>query len=199
MERVVEMVKTRMDLTGMLFGRLEVIRQAEDYINPKGVHCAQWECKCTCGNPNSIVVSAAHLKNGHTQSCGCLNAEAHIHHNSYDLSGEYGIGYIGDKKFLFDKEDYDLIQKYTWYMDKDGYIVSDTYDEHAKLHRLVMKPNPDLDVDHIHGNKTRHDNRKTNLRICTRTIWHIYKFGFIYTCKSKFFNSKKYKLNCGRR
>lgn len=163
------MVKVRKDLAGMFFGKLEVLCQAEDYINPKGVHYAQWECKCICGNPNKVIVSAAHLKNGHTQSCGCLNIESHIHYNKYDLSGEYGIGYIGNKEFFFDKEDYNLIKRYTWYIDKYGYIVSDTFSKHTKLHRLIMNPDSELDVDHIHGNKTRHDNRKSNLRICTRS------------------------------
>jgi hypothetical protein len=107
------MVKVRKDLTGEIFGRLLVICQAEDYVNPKGVHYAQWECQCNCGNPNHIIINASHLKNGHTQSCGCLNVEAHIHGNKYDLSGEYGIGYIGDEEFWFDKEDYDSIKKYT--------------------------------------------------------------------------------------
>lgn len=162
------MVKVRKDLTGEVFGRLLVICQAEDYVNPKGVHFARWECLCSCGNPSHIIVSAAHLKNGHTQSCGCLNVEANINGNSYDLSGEYGIGYIGDEEFWFDKEDYDLIKKYTWYKDKDGYIVSDTHKSHTKLHRLILNPDPSLDVDHIYGNKTRHDNRKSNLRVCTR-------------------------------
>lgn len=162
------MVKVRKDLTGETFGRLFVICQAEDYINPKGVRFAQWECRCNCGNPNHIIVNAAHLKNGHTQSCGCLNVEANINGNSYDLSGAYGIGYIGDEEFWFDKEDYDLIKKYTWYKDNDGYIVSDTHKRRTKLHRLILNPEPSLDVDHIYGNKTRHDNRKSNLRICTR-------------------------------
>ncbi len=163
------MVKVRKDLTGKVFGRLTVIRQAEDYVNPKSVHFAQWECKCSCGNPNSIIVSASHLKNGHTQSCGCLNIESHIHGNTYNLSGEYGIGYIGNDEFWFDKEDYDVIKKYTWYKDKDGYIVSDTHKNRTKLHRLILRPDSEFDVDHIHGNKTRHDNRKSNLRICTRS------------------------------
>lgn len=169
------MVKVREDMTGWRMSehgitdsRLTVIRQAEDYINPKGRHFAQWECICDCGNPNHIIVNAAHLKDGHTLSCGCLNIEAHIHGNGYDLSGEYGIGYIGNEEFWFDKEDYDLIKKYTWCKNKDGYIVSETHNRHIKLHRLILNPNPELDVDHIGGNKTRHDNRKSNLRVCTR-------------------------------
>lgn len=170
------MVKVRSDMTGWKMSehgfpksRLIVIKQAEDYVNPKGVHYAQWECKCKCGNPEHIIVSASHLKDGHTQSCGCLNIEAHIHGNNYDLSGDYGIGYIGDEEFWFDKEDYDLIKNYTWYKDRDGYIVSDTHNLRTKLHRLILNPSKEFDIDHIHGNKTRHDNRKSNLRICTRS------------------------------
>ena len=162
------MVKVRKDLTGMEFGRLIVLCQAEDYINPKGIHFARWECKCKCGKSEHVIVNATDLKDGSTQSCGCLNAESHMRHNKYDLSKEYGIGYIKDEEFWFDKEDYELIRKYTWYKDKHGYIVSDTYNRHTKLHRLILNPDKEFDVDHINGNKTRYDNRKCNLRICTR-------------------------------
>lgn len=57
------------DLTGQKFGKLEVIRRA-----PNRGNCTMWECKCECGN--STIVSAGHLKNGHTQSCGCYFHEA---------------------------------------------------------------------------------------------------------------------------
>ena len=32
------MVKVKKDLTGMVFGRLTVLEQVEDYICPQGVH-----------------------------------------------------------------------------------------------------------------------------------------------------------------
>ena len=35
------------------------------------------------------------------------------------------------------------------------------------MHRVVTKCPDVLMVDHIHGKKTRNDNRKSNLRICT--------------------------------
>lgn len=162
-------VKVRKDLTGMTFGRLKVIKQAEDYVNPSGVHYAQYECECGCKNKTHLIVTASHLKDGHTQSCGCLNIESHIKHNKYDLSGDYGIGYTSNgKEFYFDLDDYNKIKDYTWYSDKDGYIVSDTNEKHTKMHRLIMNAKDGFDIDHIGMYNTRNDNRKSNLRECTR-------------------------------
>ena len=36
------MVKTKENLVGQKFGRLTVIKQADDYINPNGAHYARW-------------------------------------------------------------------------------------------------------------------------------------------------------------
>lgn len=49
------------DLTGQKFGRLTAIERE------KG---SKWLCECDCGNIK--IVSAEHLKCGHTKSCGCL-------------------------------------------------------------------------------------------------------------------------------
>lgn len=35
------MVKVKEDLTGRIFGRLTVIKQAEDYVPPNGRPCSQ--------------------------------------------------------------------------------------------------------------------------------------------------------------
>ena len=63
------MFKTRSDFQGKTFGRLTVLEYA---YNDKYGH-SMWKCKCECGK--EIVVSGIHLKNGHTQSCGCLRNE----------------------------------------------------------------------------------------------------------------------------
>lgn len=161
------MVNVRRSLVGETFGKLHVICQAEDYISPSGSHYAQYECACACGN--NVIVAASKLKNGHTQSCGCLNVESHIKHNTYNLCGEYGIGYTSDnREFYFDIEDYEKIYPYTWYFDADGYVVSDTYGKHTKMHRLITNAKYNFDVDHIGMNESRYDNRKINLRMCSR-------------------------------
>lgn len=61
----------KIDLIGQIFGRLTVIQ--ED--NTRSGGHVKWLCKCNCGNPNLISVSGAHLRNNHTQSCGCLQKE----------------------------------------------------------------------------------------------------------------------------
>ena len=43
-------------------------------------------------------------------------------HNVYDLSGNVGKGFIKNEIFLFDKEDFDLIKNYCWYIDNKGYV-----------------------------------------------------------------------------
>lgn len=78
------MVKVKEDLTGRVFSRLTVIRQAEDHCSPKGSKSACWEVQCSCGSAPFTVVSAS-LKDGATKSCGCLraerNKEVHSTHN----------------------------------------------------------------------------------------------------------------------
>lgn len=54
------------DETGNIYGRLTVLRKAEQNINN---HTA-WVCQCSCGN--IINVSGEYLRNGGTRSCGCL-------------------------------------------------------------------------------------------------------------------------------
>lgn len=56
------------DLIGHRFTRLVVIARGE---NVRGA--TRWICKCDCGN--QTLVWAASLRNGDTQSCGCLQKE----------------------------------------------------------------------------------------------------------------------------
>ena len=38
------------DLTGKQFGRLTVIKQADDRISPSNKRIIRWLCQCECGN-----------------------------------------------------------------------------------------------------------------------------------------------------
>ncbi len=58
------------DLTGRRFGRLVVIERAE---NDKRGGKVRWACLCDCGTER--IVRGALLRNGESQSCGCLHAE----------------------------------------------------------------------------------------------------------------------------
>ena len=77
-----------------------------------------WECECSCGNPNNVIIWASSLTSGSTKSCGCFSKEMisarFKKYNKYDLSGAAGIGYTSKNvAFYFDKEDYDKIKNYS--------------------------------------------------------------------------------------
>lgn len=82
---MISMNKTE-DLTGQRFGKLLVLKRAEEIGR-------NWICKCDCGN--TCIVNAKLLKNKHTQSCGCLGSSV----------GEYNIeSLLQDNKIQYIKE-----------------------------------------------------------------------------------------------
>lgn len=54
-----------LDLTGQKFGKLTAMRRA-----PSRSGKSYWICKCDCGNEKEV--QTCHLRDGSTQSCGCL-------------------------------------------------------------------------------------------------------------------------------
>ena len=156
------------DLKGQRFGRLVVIERAENFILPSGQPQTAWLCRCDCGN--ILKARSFSLTNGTTKSCGCLAKELRVarmkKYNTYDLSGEYGIGYTSKgEEFYFDLEDYDKIKDYCWNKHKE-YIATRNVSGYILFHRLVMGiSDENIAVDHINHNKS--DNRKNNLRFVT--------------------------------
>lgn len=63
----------KIDLTNKIFGRLRVIKQAENISTPNGRSHVAWLCECECGN--QIIARSDTLRNGHTVSCGCKKRE----------------------------------------------------------------------------------------------------------------------------
>ena len=156
------------DLKGQRFGRLVVIERAENFILPSGQPQTAWLCQCDCGN--ILKTRSFSLTNGITKSCGCLAKELRVarmkKYNTYDLTGEYGIGYTSKgEEFYFDLEDYDKIKDYCWNKHKE-YIATRNVSGYILFHRLVMGiSDENIAVDHINHNKS--DNRKNNLRFVT--------------------------------
>lgn len=149
------------DLTGQKFGRLVVMCRVASRNGASYYHC-----KCSCGN--EIDVRGTNLSYGTTKSCGCLNDEVrHLQHkfNDYRVLGDTVIMYTDGGSFLIDTEDLDIVRNYYWTENKQGYIVTSRNGTVISLHRLVMKYDGELFVDHKSGNTT--DNRKSNLRVCT--------------------------------
>ncbi len=159
------------------FGRLTTIRELEPYVSKSNRKYKQWSCICDCGNEK--IVLEDNLKYGRTISCGCYQKEVASSmqtpefieyrrkkikkYNTYDLSGEYGIGYTSKgEEFYFDLEDYDKIKDYCWCLNKDGYVVARNCDNKKiiYMHRLVIK-----ECEHVdHINHKKYDNRKKNIR-----------------------------------
>lgn len=64
------------DLTGRIFGRFFVL-----CFSGKVVNKFIWKCRCQCGNIKTI--RGNDLKQGRTQSCGCLHIEKITRHGQY--------------------------------------------------------------------------------------------------------------------
>jgi hypothetical protein len=77
---------------------------------------------------------------------------------------------LSDKVAIVDDEDYDKVmsaisKRAKWYYHLNKYAVNG--DRRKSIHRVVMDAPKGMDVDHVNGNGL--DNRKENLRICTRS------------------------------
>jgi len=75
---------------------------------------------------------------------------------------------LSDKVTIVDDEDYEKVMERKWYVWESGsgkhYAMSSC--KHRSIHRLVMDAPNGFDIDHINGDPL--NNRKENLRICTR-------------------------------
>ena len=69
------------NLTGKQFGRWTVLYRVKDEGNSS---C--WKCRCDCGTER--VVRKQHLKNGKSQSCGCLHKEIVTNYHLLDIAGQ---------------------------------------------------------------------------------------------------------------
>jgi hypothetical protein len=69
------------NLTNKRFGRWTVLYRVKDEGNSS---C--WKCRCDCGTER--VVRKQHLKNGRSQSCGCLHKEIVTNDHLLDITGQ---------------------------------------------------------------------------------------------------------------
>lgn len=73
---------------------------------------------------------------------------------------------------IVDDEDFEKLAQYRWHCDHDGYARRNAprIDGKGKgviiMHRVIMNTPRGMLTDHVNGNKL--DNRRSNLRICTR-------------------------------
>ena len=162
------------EIVGRVFERLEVIQEG-----PKDKHGhRQFVCKCTCGNPSTLLIRKNNLFSGFSQSCGCLakeiNHQRKLNFNQYEVNGDITVFFDsdGDKCYI----DTDLLpiikEQGCWHKNKAGYWVRRNYlnsgkknGENLFLHRFIMNPPENVYIDHIDRNPS--NNRKNNLRYCS--------------------------------
>lgn len=65
---------------------------------------------------------------------------------------------------IMDIDDIELISTYRWHLDSKGYVRNSF---NHSMHRMLIDAPNGMDIDHINRNPL--DNRKANLRICTRS------------------------------
>ena len=69
---------------------------------------------------------------------------------------------------VVDAEDYERLMKWSWCIGSknEPYAVGKVNRKMFQMHRYIMNAPKDMEVDHVNGQRL--DNRKCNLRICTR-------------------------------
>ncbi len=68
---------------------------------------------------------------------------------------------------LVDVEDAEYLLSMNWYLGNNGYVTTRKDGRLQMMHRLINQTPKGMETDHI--NNIRLDNRKCNLRTCTRT------------------------------
>lgn len=107
-----------------------------------------------------------------------------------ELAGEMGHGLYA----LVDNEDFEMLSKFRWNISRGSgrtlYAItakslSKNVTKAIGMHRMIMKPNPNVFIDHINHNGL--DNRKANLRFAThrQNIINSPKRGAISSSKFK--------------
>lgn len=150
---------------GQKIERFLIVKKGE---NTNDGH-TQWWCLCDCQKDlpkeqqKLVLLSSRQLKTIYKLNNGYMYCK-HCPRNTYDLTGEYGIGYTSKgEPFYFDLEDYDKIKNYHWCYSY-GYVIE--FSMNIRMHRLVLnlvEADSNIKVDHI--KHVLHDNRKSQLRI----------------------------------
>lgn len=94
---------------------------------------------------------------------------------SYLGNGTMRADLPGGKHFIFSEEDKELVERYSWYINKTGYVCTDvSRDERYYLHRLITgdEQTESSVTDHINMDKT--DNTRDNLRVVSHrdNMWN---------------------------
>lgn len=176
------------DITGKKFGRLTVVRflqpeEREDYRR-------QWLCRCECGN--EVQVNSSKLRNGHTMSCGCVNAEkiGNLNKKYEHTSRRLYTVYKGMLSRCYDKKHREyhnygkrgIVVCQEWRDDFDKFAewaYKNGYEENAKFHDCTLdRKDVDKGYDPTNCRWVTNQVQQNNRRDC---IYATYN-GETHTC-----------------
>ena len=157
-EQVVEMGHNNAkDMLGKRFGKLTVIEKSEIVKDRK----ICWICKCDCGN--TCIVSGKALRNGTTQSCGCLKSVGEqkitsiLQQNNIFFEREkifndfkpYRYDFYVNNEYVIEYDGRQHFQDYNW--GKEEYSLQRTQERDALKNSYCLKNNiPIIRIPYTH-------------------------------------------------
>ena len=114
------------DLTNKRFGSLVAKEPLYDYPKQCSEESTYWRCDCDCGN--SFITTAHRLKQGNTQSCGCLISKGE--NKIKELLTLMGIEYLSQYSFD-DLKDISLL-RFDFYLPKFNILIEYQGEQHYK-------------------------------------------------------------------
>ena len=97
---------------------------------------------------------------GGIRNSGKRNVNLFIEKDNYIVGAD-----TKGREFIFDKEDIEKVKEYYWFISSEGYVITSRDRKTIGLHRHLMEPREDEEVDHI--NHKPSDCRRINMRICS--------------------------------
>lgn len=134
----------KINLEGEVFGRLTVL-----YRNGSKNRNAVWHCRCDCGN--EVDVRSDALRNGQTNSCGCLVSKGE--EKIRKILEELSISYIQQKTFPELRGVNNGLLKFDFYLPSENVVIEYQGKQH---YEEVESWNNDLTFE----NRVEHDQRK---------------------------------------
>ncbi|WP_214687114.1 HNH endonuclease [Exiguobacterium sp. s163] len=128
---------------------------------------AEW-----CSNkPNASGKGYCRKHYDEYRKTGCVTKKHSIHDpNDIDIHDTYAevvlrnIKGVEVARAIIDLDDVDNVKQMKWSLHSNGYVRCGNNGTTIYMHRHLMNPIDDKEIDHINLNKL--DNRKSNLRIC---------------------------------
>lgn len=141
------------NLEGEICGDIQILKLVETNKHKNN----KYLCKCKCGNTFYMWQTKILYTLKGIVKCSCIK-------NPITYKSDYAIIHIKDKEVLVDLDDISKVSFHSWCLNTGGYAVATINKKITLMHRLIF--NTTMNIDHINNNKL--DNRKTNLRSCTK-------------------------------